>query len=37
VRFAEDAADVVNARADALGDDLADRHAGDRDDARMFQ
>ena len=37
LRFAEDAADVVNARADALGDDLADRHADDHDDDRMFQ
>ena len=37
VRFAEDAADVIDARADALGDDLANRHADDHDDARMFQ
>jgi hypothetical protein len=37
VRFAEDAADVIDARADALGDDLADRHGGGRDSGRMFQ
>jgi len=36
-RVVEDATDVIDARADALGDGLADRHAGDHDDVRMFQ
>ena len=36
-RVVEDATDVIDARADALGDGLTDRHAGDHDDIRMFQ